>query len=104
MWKILLALGIAACVFTLIWLLRDVLLTPVPLGKNIRLSVVLRVDGAAPNLDRTVDALLWLIADGVLPADIVIKDLGMDSETRTIANLLARNNERVTVWTKLKNP
>jgi len=100
MWKLVTALGIAACVMLLLWALRGVLLTPVRLGKHESLTLLLRVEGRAPELERTADALLWLLADGVLPGELVIEDAGMDAETLAVARLLARDNERVTVWEK----
>ncbi len=99
-WKLPLGLALAAALLWLFWLLRGVMLTPVKLSKQESLRLVLAVRGSDPDLERTADALLWLMADGVLPGELVIRDLGMDDETRRRAVLLARDNRRVTLWTR----
>lgn len=91
---------IAAGAALLCWKLRGVLLTPVPRGRHLDLTLHLRVTGPAPELEATVDGLLWLLADGVLPGRIVLEDNGMDEDTRQIARRLARDNGKVTVWTR----
>ncbi len=102
-WKLLLAGAAAAGVLFLCWLLRGALLTPVQLGKNLRLTLCLRVTGPAPELEAAADALAWLMADGVLPARLVIEDGGMDAETRAVAELLTKDNGRISLWTNGKN-
>ncbi len=91
---------ISAGAVLLIWLLRGVLLTPVPRGRHQDVTIHLRVTGPSPELEATVDGLLWLLADGVLPGRIVLEDNGMDEDTRQIAQRLARDNGKVTVWTR----
>ena len=66
MGKWILAFLIAAAVLFLCWKLRGVMLTPVCRGKGQSLELILRVSGASPELEATVDGLLWLINDGVL--------------------------------------
>ncbi|HHU23432.1 MAG TPA: hypothetical protein GXZ52_08525 [Clostridiales bacterium] len=85
---IFMAAAISAAIILLLWLLRGVMLTPVKKGKNQKLTVTLRVTGPSPELESTVDGLLWLIRNGTLPAEIIIEDAGMDSETRQAAELL----------------
>jgi hypothetical protein len=85
---IFMAVVISAAIILLLWLLRGVMLTPVKKGKNQKLTVTLRVTGPSPELESTVDGLLWLIRNGTLPAEIIIEDAGMDSETRQAAELL----------------
>jgi hypothetical protein len=98
--KLLAAFLVAGAVVYLLWLLRGVLLTPVQLGKNESLQLVLRVTGPEPALENSVNTLLWLVEDGVLPGELIIEDGGMDEETKRVATLLARDNKRVTLWTK----
>lgn len=88
--KILAALLVTAALMLLLWYLRGAVLTPVKPGRNQRLSVVVSVTGSAPGLENTVDALLWLSANGTLPAEVVIRDAGMDAETRGTAEILSR--------------
>ena len=100
MGKWILAFLIAASVLFLCWKLRGVMLTPVCRGKG---QLILRVSGASPELEATVDGLLWLINDGVLFGRIVLLDDGMDKETREIARRLSLGQGNVTLWTKQTN-
>ena len=88
--RILFAFAAAAVLMLLLWRLRGVMLTPVRLGINEHLSVVLTVSGAAPELENTVEALLWLNHNGTLRAQLFVRDAGMDSDTRQAAELLER--------------
>lgn len=88
--RILFAFAAAAALMLLLWLLRGVMLTPVRVGANESISVVLTVSGEAPELENTVDALLWLNQNGTLRAQLFVRDAGMDSETRQSAELLER--------------
>lgn len=72
-------------------------------GKGQSLELILRVSGASPELEATVDGLLWLINDGVLFGRIVLLDDGMDEETREIARRLSLGQGNVTLWTKQTN-
>ena len=88
--KILISAVIAAALLLLCWLLRGVLLTPVRPGVNTRLKLLLTVYGPAPELEQTVDALVWLRANGTLPGEILIADRSMDAETSEIITALAK--------------
>ena len=107
-WEIFLSVLIAGAVMFVLWGLRGVMLTPVRVGRNSRLTMVLTVTGDEPQLESGVDALLWLRANGTLPGRIVLVDGGMNEETRAAAELLARGHGDVTflrggeaeLWTK----
>ena len=88
--RILFAFAAAAALMILLWLIRGVMLIPVRVGANERLSVVVTVTGAAPELENTVDALLWLRRNGTLRAQILVRDAGMEPNTRQAAELLER--------------
>lgn len=88
--RIIFAFAAAAVLMLLLWLLRGVMLTPVRAGANIHLSVVMTVTGAAPELENTVDALLWLSQNGTLRAQLLVRDAGMDPDTRRTVELLER--------------
>ena len=90
LWKMLLSFAAAAAVVLLLWYARGVALTPVYAGKNERLTVVLTVTGAAPGLEHTVDGLLWLRQNGTLRARLLVRDAGMDEDTRRAAELLEK--------------
>ena len=89
-WKILLAVVLSAAVWLLCWLLRGVLMTPVKPGRNVRIRILLTVSGPSPALEQTVDALLWLRANGTLQGEILLEDHGMDADTAEIAAALER--------------
>ena len=90
LFKMLLAFAAAAAVILLLWYARGAALTPVRPGKNESLAVVLTVTGAAPGLEHTVDGLLWLRQNGTLRARLLVRDAGMDEDTRRAAELLER--------------
>ena len=89
--KILIAAGAVCAVGLLCWLLRGAVLMPVKPGRNVRLRILLTVYGAAPTLEQTVDALLWLRANGTLPGEIILSDRGMDPETAAVAAALEKS-------------
>ena len=93
LWKIIFSVAAAACLAFLYWRLKGILLTPVKPGRNVRLRILITVSGAAPSLEQTVDALLWLRANGTLPAEICIADRGMDAETAEQAAALAKTGK-----------
>lgn len=88
---VLVSIAIAIAAFLLIWLLRGIVLTPVPKGKNMSMKLVIDISGEAGELENTVDALVWLRKNGTLDADIVVRDLGMGEETARVAGLLKRS-------------
>lgn len=95
MLKIAIAVLIAGALLLLLWLLRGVMLTPVKPGKNQKLTLILSVSGETEGLERTVDALLWLIGNGTLNARVLIADCDMDDESRYEAKLLSRDSAAV---------
>ncbi len=44
-------------------------------------------------MEQTLDGILWLRENGTLPADIIIEDCGMDTETREVARIAAKGRE-----------
>ncbi len=100
---ILLSLLLTLLLFGLFRRLRRALHTPVRLGRSAHLTLHLRVEGAAPELEAAADGLLWLLSDGVLPGRLVIEDAGMDAETRRVAEYLTKDNDRIELWMKGTN-
>jgi len=82
---------VVAVVGILCWLLRGVFFTPITPGRNEHLQLTVVVSGPAPSLEQTVDAIMWLRANGTLPVELLIADEGMDAETAKIAATLAKN-------------
>lgn len=95
LFEIIVSVFICVAVIFGIWLLRGMLLTPVVRGKNQTMTVYVTVNGPSPELENTVNGLLWLAENGTLRADIMIIDRGMDDGTRERAELMAKTNERV---------
>ena len=89
--ELIIAAAVAIGAFCLIWLLRGIVLTPVPSGRNLKISVIIDAQGDAPELESTVNALCWLRKNGTLRAGIVVRDKGMSEETARMAKLLARS-------------
>ena len=87
---ILVSFAAAYCIFSLLRWLKERLLFPLPKGDNMTVSAVVEVRGNAPQLESTVRGLCHLRREGKLPAGIVVKDCGMDSETASVAEKLAR--------------
>ena len=86
--QILIAAAAAAGLLLLLWELRGWMLTPVKPGKHLHLRIEITVSGSAPELEQTVDALMWLRANGTLRAELLLRDRGMDKETAEIAAAL----------------
>ena len=82
-----------------IWLVKSMLLMPVPAGQNIRISIVMRAEGSCPELENTAKSVLWLIHSGVIEGKLIIADAGLDSESGKVARLLARDVSRIKVTT-----
>ena len=91
LWTVLGAAVFASLVLLLVWRLKGLLLTPVRVGENMNISVRVEVSGAADTLEAALAALLWLRADGVLPCEIELLDLGMDAETLSVAEAFERS-------------
>ncbi len=78
-------------------LVKSMLLMPVKASRNIRASLVLRAEGSCPALEHTAQAALWLLHSGAVEGKLIIADAGLDTESRTVAELLARDTSTVTL-------
>lgn len=87
---ILIGFAVALGLFVLMQAVKTAFLSPVPKGKNMRLSTVIAVNGSAPELENTVKALVWLRQSGRLDTDIVLRDCGMDADTAAVAEKLTQ--------------
>ena len=88
--EIAIAILAAVVVFVILWKFYGTLMTPVKYGKGVRLYTVVRAEGNCPELEQTVDGLLYLVKNGVLYTDIIIADCGMDAETSDIVHLISK--------------
>ncbi len=84
-------IGLFAAVglFFLLQLIKQTVYRPVPVGENTRISVVLNVSGCAEELEQSVKALRWLLENGGVDADLIIRNCGMDDETALVARKLS---------------
>ena len=89
------AAAAALCFFVtlLLRLTKTALRTPVFVGKNTKICLILSICGPEPGLEATVEDLRCLIWSGLLPAAVFLRDEGMDSDTRAVAELLERDGK-----------
>lgn len=86
----------AAIVVLLFWMLRGALLLPIKPGCRQNLTIVLRSNAEAAELENTVRGLLWIIQNGTLPASVIIEDAGLDENAKKSARLLEKQYARIT--------
>lgn len=96
LYKIFISLLVSGVLVCALWAVRGALLTPIMIGKNEKIRIVLTVCGASPNLQNTVESLMWFRENGTLVCEIIVEDGGMDNETRQIAEIM-RNNGLITL-------
>ncbi len=86
----------------LLWAVKGWLLWfPAP-GRQLRLTVVVRTRSGAGRLEHEIAALRRLRRGGWIEADVLIVDLGMDSETAHMARLLSQDDPALGVCTPEK--
>ena len=61
----------------LIWLLKSLLVTPVPTDRDTGLYMVVAAKGDAQGLEQTLQSLQWLREEGRIPMTIVVCDCGL---------------------------
>ena len=93
LYKIFISLLVSGILVFALWIVRGVLLTPIVIGRNESIRIILTVRGKSPCLQHTVESLMWLRDNGTLAGEIIVEDKGMDDETRQIAEILQRNGE-----------
>ena len=94
--KFLAALTAVLVCAVLLWLIRQMLLTPVRPGKHTDQEMRLTVHGAEPALENHVAGLLFLNDSGVLRCRILLIGQNLDEETRLVAQALERDHPCVT--------
>lgn len=98
--EIIITAAVTLGILLVLWMLKGAMVTPAPVGEGQLITTVIRVTGGAPELQRTIDALVWVTQNGGPRSRVVIEDAGMDAETRKMAELLARDNESVSLCRK----
>ena len=81
----------------LLWTIKGLLLRPVKAGKNSKITIIISADEKSENLEYEIKSLRWLRDDGILRADVLIVDTGMNEETAEKARLISKSNTAITI-------
>ena len=95
--QIVIAALMCAALGILFWILKGKMITPVKAYGDFRLAMVIRVSGEAPELEHTVDGLLWLCDNGTADFDIIIADSGLETDARKMTELIVKKSRRITL-------
>jgi hypothetical protein len=79
----------------LIWLIRGLVVTPVPVDENTKLFMVVAVSGDGGNFEQTIHSLEWLRSESRIPMELVVTDCGLDDEGRRLAALTVSGTEYI---------
>ena len=90
------AAAVCAAVYLLLYALRGRLLSPMPTGRDLDVTVTLRARGEAEGLQQLFEGLRWLNG-GSGGLEIVIVDEGMEPAARAAAAILARGEAGVSL-------
>ena len=88
--ELILSFCVTAALILTLWYIRGMLFRPVRIGRGQRIYSLLRVSGNVPELEQTVNALLWYRNSGTIPHSVIIIDSGMSLDTRETAAKLAK--------------
>lgn len=86
----------AAIVALLLFKFYTFMLTPVKLRCGTDMWTVLRIEGDCPDIEQTVDGLLWLSNNGILKSSILIVDCGVNSETLAMVRAVVKKHSEIT--------
>lgn len=86
---------VAAVVAFLLYKFYAFMLTPVKMGKDADICTVLRLKGDCPDVEQTIDGLIWLRGNGILKSKIIIVDCGMNPETRELAEQIVKRHSYI---------
>ena len=89
-WNLIYALLLALLLGCLFLLLRCRLHAAEP-GENTTLSVVVEAKNDATELESLLKDLLWLRNNQILRAEIMVRDLGLTAEAKTLVSILCRS-------------
>ena len=91
---IILVLAVAGLCLMVIWYINGAMVTPV-VGRDMDLSICIQPKGEAPELEHTVNGLIWLMENGTLSGEIVILGNAMAADARLRAQILEKKDLRV---------
>ena len=86
------AFALALSFILMTWAIKGYLLRPGVCGKRAKITLVVNADTGGENLEHEIGRLRWICRDGLLKADILILDTGMDGETAETAAQLAQRD------------
>lgn len=73
------------------------MLTPVKCGKGTDICVVVRVNGNCPDIEQTIEGMLWLNKSGMLKSRIIIADCGIEQSCREMALMLVKRHDEISI-------
>ena len=90
---ILAALSAAMICTVILWVIRELMMSPVRCGKNTVQYIVLDVNGAEPALEDNLRSLIWLNENKTLRCAIIVHGIGLDEETKLTAQMMDADYE-----------
>jgi len=97
--KVCIAVAITLGLMFIIWLVKNMMLTPVQPGRNTKISIVIKASGNCPELENVLESALWLIHSGAVEGKILLADAGLDHDSRYVAELLCHDTARIIITT-----
>ena len=88
-------IGVCGTFLLLIWLIRSLVATPVPVDENTKLFMVVAVSGDGGNFEQTIHSLEWLKSESRIPMELVVTDCGLDDEGQRLAELTMKGAEYI---------
>lgn len=71
----------------LIWLMRGIMMTPVPTDENTELYMVVAAKGDGGHLEQTLNSLEWLYERERIPMTIVVCDCGLSETGKKLVSI-----------------
>ena len=97
LYELLIVLLICAILLVVFYMVKELLVLPVQINEDTRLTMVIHASGTGKNLEQTVGGLLWLRNSGKVKFELVLRDEGLTEEGRRLATLLARKDGAITL-------
>ena len=95
--QITIALTGASVILGIIWFIYKALKTPVRCGQSTGIYAVVSAKDGAEGLEQTLDGLTWLREDGVLKAQILIVDCGLDEAGSALAEQAVKKYGKIAI-------
>ena len=95
--KLFLAISAALVLTALVMLLRQLLMLPLRCGKNTETYFILKIHGAEPKLNETLNSIIWLWENSIIKSQIIIFGNNLSTETRQVAEMYAQEYKSITL-------